>query len=31
MADLVLWLADQEAVDRVETATDELERHGLTR
>ena len=31
MRDLVRWLADQEAVDRVEVATTELAQRGLTR
>jgi dTDP-L-rhamnose 4-epimerase len=31
MADLVQWLAGQEAVDRVDDATRELSRRGLTR
>ena len=31
MRDLVGWLADQEAVDRVEAATAELVERGLTR
>ena len=31
MRDLVGWLADQEAVDRVEAATTELAERGLTR
>jgi dTDP-L-rhamnose 4-epimerase len=30
MRDLVGWLADQEAVDRVEAATTELVERGLT-
>jgi hypothetical protein len=31
MRDLVTWLADQQAVDRVDAATSELAERGLTR